>query len=127
MSFRSAVSLLILMLLVYPLALAVQAGTDSMIGDGAFFDALLHGRKRVLALQVLDDALAALPIIAALFAALFVLAFCARGRPVVKKIYWLAVLVFLAAPAVPMVPLFAGTVCFITGAFMALWSWRALA
>lgn len=126
MSVKSLLSLLVLMLLVYPMALILQIGIDTGLGDGEFLDWLKNGRKRVLVTALITDWLAAAPVIAGVFGGLVLLGLAGRGNTTMTWVFRSTLAVLAVSPLLPMVPLLLGFVLAFSSLGAGIWSWKAL-
>lgn len=125
MRFTSILLLLLLAVTVYPLALLVQLGFDTLWGDGEFLDVALNGRKRVLTRMLLDDWLGAAPMIAGVIGGMVLLALAGKGNAGLGWVYRGLLLLLVASPVLPVMPLMMGLVLALSAAVAGLWTWRA--
>ena len=127
MNWKSTSLLLLLLVLVYPAALAVQIALDTGLGDGEFLDVLTNGRKRVLMEILVFDWIAATLTAALLFVAAFLVRQVSARHIALKWIFPALLATMVIAPALPFVPSLMGSLVAFSAIAVGVWSWRTAA
>lgn len=122
MKVNALIALVLLVLVVYPLALAIQIVIDTRWGDAAFLEALTQGDKGDVAMLMLQDWQLALTPIAVVFAAFIVSRLLGRQLPALKWLFPLLVIVSLISPFVPYMPLLGGIALALSALLFVIWS-----